>query len=171
MLFRSTAARAVAVAYLGLTFGDLASGWLSQRLGSRKKVVLAFLLLTLAASAAYLLVRGESVAVFYGLIFVLGLGEGYWAVFVTVGAEQFGTNIRATVATTVPNFVRGALVPITAAFTAIKAWLAGQMGVVPGAAAPANATLGSAALVGAVCIAIALWALHGLEETHGKDLD
>ncbi len=166
-----TAARAVAFAYLGLTVGDLASGWLSQRLGSRKKIVRAFLLLTLAASAAYLLVRGENVAVFYGLIFALGLGVGYWAVFVTVGAEQFGTNIRATVATTVPNFVRGALVPITLAFTWGKTWLAGLMGAAPGTPIPANATLGSAALIGAVCITIALWALHGLEETHGKDLD
>ncbi len=167
----TTAARAVAVAYLGLTFGDLASGWLSQRLGSRKKIVRAFLLLTLVASAAYLLVRGESVAVFYGLVFLLGLGVGYWAVFVTVGAEQFGTNIRATVATTVPNFVRGALVPISAAFIWGKTWLAGLMGAAPTDPIPHNATLGSAALVGAVCIAIALWALHGLEETHGKELD
>jgi putative MFS transporter len=166
-----SAARAVAFAYLGLTFGDFASGWLSQQLGSRKKIVGGFLLLTTAAVAAYLLVRGESVPVFYGLIFVLGLGVGYWAVFVSVGAEQFGTNLRATVATTVPNFVRGALVPITLAFTWGKTWLAARMGAAPTDPIPANATLGSAALVGAVCLAIAFWALHGLEETHGKDLD
>ncbi len=161
-----TAAHAVACAYLGLTVGDFASGWLSQRLGSRKKIVCGFLLLTLAACTAYLLVRGESVAVFYGLVFLLGLGVGYWAVFVTVGAEQFGTNLRATVATTVPNFVRGALVPISAAFGWGKLWIDGRSDP-PSAAA----TLGSAALVGAVCIGIALWALHGLEETHGKSLD
>jgi hypothetical protein len=81
---------------------------------------------------------------------------GYWAVFVTVGAEQFGTNIRATVATTVPNFVRGSLVPVTMAFT----WCKGELGILPGAA-----------VVGAACIGLAFWALHGLEETHGKNLD
>jgi putative MFS transporter len=161
-----SAAYAVACAYLGLTVGDFASGWLSQRLRSRKLVVRGFILLTAAAVAAYLLVRGESVAVFYGLIFLLGLGVGYWAVFVSVGAEQFGTNLRATVATTVPNFVRAALVPISTAFAWGKDWIGRQPG-----ASPAAATLGSAALVGLVCIGIALWALHGLEETHGKDLD
>jgi len=150
------AAYAVSFAYLGITFGDLASGLLSQRLGSRKKIVRAFLLLTLAGIGAYLLTRGESPAVFYGIVFLMGLGVGYWVVFVTIGAEQFGTNIRATVATTVPNFVRGALVPITMAFT----WAKAQFGLLSGAA-----------VVGAACIGIALWALHGLEETHGKDLD
>jgi MFS family permease len=147
---------AVSFAYLGITFGDLASGLLSQGLGSRKKIVRSFLLLTLAGVAAFLLVRGESPAGFYALVFFLGLGVGYWAVFVTVGAEQFGTNIRATVATTVPNFVRGSLVPVTMAFT----WCRGEFGLLPGAAA-----------VGAACIGLALWALHGLEETHGKSLD
>jgi putative MFS transporter len=151
-----TAARAVAFAYLGLTVGDFASGWLSQRLGTRKKIVFAFLLLTSAAITAYLLSRGVSVPVFYALVFLLGLGMGYWAVFVTIGAEQFGTNIRATVATSVPNFARGALVPITMVFT----WAKGHFGLLP-----------SAAMVGAGCIAIAFWALSGLEETHGKDLD
>jgi putative MFS transporter len=161
-----SAAFAVACAYLGLTVGDFASGWLSQRLCSRKRVVRGFILLTAAAVAAYLLVRGESVTVFYGLIFVLGLGVGYWAVFVSIGAEQFGTNLRATVATTVPNFVRGALVPISMAFAWVKDWISHW----PGATA-SDATLGSAALVGFVCLAIALWALHGLDETHGKELD
>jgi hypothetical protein len=102
------------------------------------------------------LVRGESTAGFYALVFGLGLGVGYWAVFVTVGAEQFGTNIRATVATTVPNFVRGSLVPVTMVFN----WCRGEFGL-----------LQAASLVGAACLGIAFWALHGLEETHGKSLD
>lgn len=84
------------------------------------------------------------------------MGIGYWAVFVTIGAEQFGTNLRYTVATTVPNFVRGAVVPITYTFKVCK----DQFGLLNGAM-----------IVGAVCIGLALWALHGLEETHGKDLD
>jgi MFS transporter, putative metabolite:H+ symporter len=142
--------------YLGLAFGGFASGSLSQMMGSRKKIVLGFILLTLAALAAYFLAGGQRPAVFYAIILLLGAGIGYWAVFVTIAAEQFGTNIRATVATTVPNFVRGSVVPITIGFNFCR----GQFGVIPGAI-----------MVGLACIAIALWALRGLEETHGKDLD
>jgi MFS family permease len=151
-----TALHAVQFAYLGLALGGFASGFLSQMLGSRKKIVFGFILLTLAALAAYFLAGGQSTAVFYAIILLLGFGIGYWAVFVTIAAEQFGTNIRATVATTVPNFVRGSVVPITIGFNFCR----GRLGVIPGAI-----------LVGLACIAIALWALRGLEETHGKDLD
>jgi len=147
---------AVSTVYLGLTAGDFASGALSQVFRSRKKIVAAFLALTLVAIAAYFLARGASSTAFYAIIFLLGLGIGYWALFVTIAAEQFGTNIRSTVATTVPNFVRGSLVPISAAFAALKT----PLGMIP-----------AALVVGLACLAIALWALSGLEETHGKDLD
>jgi putative MFS transporter len=151
-----TALHAVQFAYLGLACGGFASGSLSQLLGSRKRIVFGFILLTLAALAAYFLAGGQSPAVFYAIILLLGVGIGYWAVFVTIAAEQFGTNIRATVATTVPNFVRGSVVPITIGFNFCR----GRFGVIPGAI-----------MVGLACIGIALWALRGLEETHGKDLD
>jgi MFS family permease len=149
-------AHAVAFAYLGITFGGFASGFFSQQLSSRKKVVGAFILFTLAAMTAYFFCAGFSAATFYLVILFLGFGVGYWAVFVTIAAEQFGTNIRATVATTVPNFVRGAVVPLTSAFKYFKP----EIGIVP-----------SAALIGVACILVAFWALHGLEETHDKDLD
>jgi putative MFS transporter len=151
-----TALHAVQFAYLGLAVGGFASGFLSQMMGSRKKIVFGFILLTLAALAAYFLAAGQSMAVFYAIILMLGFGIGYWAVFVTIAAEQFGTNIRATVATTVPNFVRGSVVPITLGFNFCR----GQLGIIPGAL-----------VIGLACILIALWALRGLEETHGKDLD
>jgi MFS family permease len=147
---------AVSSVYLGLTFGDFFSGALSQFFRSRKKIVAAFLALTLAAVIAYLFSHGVSAAMFYLIIFVIGVGIGYWALFVTIAAEQFGTNIRSTVATTVPNFVRGSLLPITWSFAALK----GPLGMIP-----------AALVVGVVCIGIAAWALAGLEETHGKDLD
>ncbi len=147
---------AVSSVYLGLTFGDFFSGSLSQLFRSRKKIVAAFLGLTSAAVGAYFLARGVSSTVFYALIFLIGVGIGYWALFVTIAAEQFGTNIRSTVATTVPNFVRGSLLPITWTFAALK----GPLGMIP-----------AALIVGALCIGIAVWALAGLEETHGKDLD
>jgi MFS transporter, putative metabolite:H+ symporter len=118
--------------------------------------VAGFLALTLIFIALYFSSRGWSATLFYTIIFCLGLGIGYWAVFVTIAAEQFGTNIRATVATTVPNFVRGALVPITFCFSYGKqAW-----GLLP-----------AGMVVGAGCMLIAGLALYGLEETYAKDLD
>jgi putative MFS transporter len=150
------AAYAVIAVYLGLVFGDLASGFISQWLGSRKKVVAGFLVLTAVSIAAYLMLHGESTAVFYTIVFCAGFSIGYWAVFVTIAAEQFGTNIRATVATSVPNFVRAAVIPITLGFNFLKE----SVGIIP-----------SAAIVGVLCLAIAALALMGLEETHGKDLD
>ena len=111
-------------------------------------------------SAAFIglhfVVAKQSITLFYSMCFVLGIGVGYWAVFMTIAAEQFGTNIRATVATSVPNFVRGAVVPLTMTFNHFKS----KIGIVP-----------SAAFIGVACVLIALWALRGLDETHGKDLD
>jgi MFS family permease len=147
---------AVMSVYLGITAGDFASGFLSQWLRSRKKAVLIFLLLTVVGIAGYFAAPGWNLPAFYAAIGFLGMGVGYWAVFVTIAAEQFGTNLRATAATTVPNFVRGAVVPMTLAFNFCKL----KIGIVSGAAA-----------VGLACILIAFWALHGLDETYGKDLD
>ncbi len=150
------AGTAVAFCYSGITLGSFASGVLSQAWGSRKKVVLVFILGTLLGVAAYLTLRGLSPAAFYFLAGFLGLMAGYWAVFVTIAAEQFGTNLRATVATTVPNFVRGAVPLITGGFS----YLRGPLGYV-----------GGAWVVGLVCIALALVALLGMAETAGRDLD
>ncbi len=151
-----TAPRALLFAYIGLAFGDLASGVFSQVLRSRKKVVGAFILTTMAFMVAYFTLGSASLTAFYGICVGLGFGTGYWAVFVTVASEQFGTNIRATVTTTAPNFVRGAVVPISSAFLALK---------------PALGMVAGAAVVGAACLVLALVALAGLEETYGKDLD
>ena len=151
-----SAGNAVMYCYLGLVVGDLASGLLSQLLQSRKKVVLIFLLLSVGAVAAYFSARGVSAGVFYGICGLLGFGIGYWAIFVTIAAEQFGTNLRATVATTVPNFVRGMTIPITMLFQLARK----HLGIENGALA-----------VGALCLAIALVSLYLLKETFHKDLD
>jgi len=151
-----SAGNAVMYCYIGLVAGDLASGLLSQLLRSRKQAILLFLLLTVAAVAVYFLAHGISTAVFYVICGALGFGIGYWAIFVTVAAEQFGTNLRATVATTVPNFVRGMTVPITMLFQLLRQ----PFGLAGGAAA-----------VGVICLAIALASLWRLEETFHKDLD
>ncbi|MEI8355988.1 MAG: MFS transporter, partial [Deltaproteobacteria bacterium] len=91
-----SAGNSVMFCYLGLVVGDLTSGILSQLLKSRRKVVLIFLVLTLAGITAYFMSAGSSAAVFSGICTFLGFASGYWAIFVTIAAEQFGTNLRAT---------------------------------------------------------------------------
>jgi len=151
-----SAGNAVMFCYLGLIFGDFSSGFLSQILQSRKKAITLFMLLTVAGITLYFLQSGQSPAFFYGVCTLLGFAGGYWAIFVTVAAEQFGTNLRATVATTVPNFVRGMVVPITTVFQLGRSYLGLES---------------SALIVGAICLAAAFISLNGLEETFHKDLD
>jgi len=151
-----SAGNAVMYCYLGLVLGDFSSGVLSQLFRSRKKVILLFLALTGAGILWYFLATGVTTSHFYGICTFLGFASGYWAIFVTVAAEQFGTNLRATVATTVPNFVRGMVVPITLSFQ----WARGQFGLEGGAVA-----------VGSICMLVALFSLYRLEETFHKDLD
>lgn len=151
-----TGGRAIMFCYIGLAIGDLASGFLSQLFGTRKKVVLGFLTITLTFILLYCFTFGLSENWFYALCVGLGIGTGYWAVFVTISAEQFGTNLRATVATTSPNFVRGSVVPLTLAFQTLK----GSTGLI-----------GSALIVGLSCMALAFFSLYHLHETHGKELD
>ena len=150
------AGKAVMWEYIGLTIGDISSGILSQYFKSRKKVVILFVSLVGILSAVYLFVPLHSDTVFYGLCVLLGFGAGYWALFVTIAAEQFGTNLRATVATSVPNFVRGSMIIMTPLFLLFK----DQVGILAGAG-----------LVGLICIVIALLSVWKMEETFGKDLN
>jgi hypothetical protein len=155
-----TAGDAIAWCYAGLVVGDLGSGFLSQWLASRRKVLLLCLVGTLAGVLFHLNMRGLSPSAFYGFCFAFGLPLGYWAVFVTATSEQFGTNLRATVTTSVPNFVRWSVSPMSLAFL----WLARPEGRNLG-------VLTAALIVGLSVLALAFWALTGLEETHGRDLD
>jgi MFS transporter, putative metabolite:H+ symporter len=150
------AGTAILLYYLALTFGDLTNGFLSQMFRSRKKIITIFMLLTAVFYIGYFLFGGISLFLFYCFCFLIGWSSGYWAVFVTVSAEQFGTNLRATVAVTAPNFVRGLTVVLTLAFKILKTPLGDVV---------------SAALIGAVTMLIAFVALSQLEETFGKDLD
>ncbi len=151
-----SAGHAVMFAYIGLSLGGFVSGSLSQVLQSRKKVTAVFMCLNAVFICIYLFNPAPSPAIFYATCLALGFASGYWAVFVTIAAEQFGTNVRSTVATTVPNFVRGSVVPLTLAFQALKP----QVGIIQGAL-----------VVAGFCVIAAFVALAGLAETHGKDLD
>lgn len=148
--------RAVMWCYTGLTLGDLSSGLLSQFLKSRKKAMYIFLSISTATIIFYLSSNNISLDYFYLKTFIMGFGVGFWAIFVTIASEQFGTNIRATVTTTVPNFARGSLVPISMAFAYFQNY---------------TTLVGSAFIVGGICILIAFIALATMHETFSKDLD
>jgi hypothetical protein len=92
------------------------------------------------------------------MCFALGAGTGYWALFVTIASEQFGTNIRSTVTNTVPNFVRGSVWPITSLFKYLS--ITCSLGMVF-----------SGYLVGGICMLIAFISLYFVRESFHKDLD
>lgn len=151
-----TGSKSIMWAYIGLSCGDLCAGLISQKMRSRRLSVLLFLTLTLGLILVYVSQDGWSESAFYALCVGLGFGSGYWAVFVTIAAEQFGTNIRSTVASTVPNFVRGSVVPLTLSFEYLRT----QVGMIPGVL-----------LLGAFVMTMAYFSLYLMDETFGKSLD
>ena len=153
------AGNAIAACYTGLILGDIISGLLSQYLRSRIKVMAIFLALDVLAVAAYLSIPFSAPWQMYLMHFFLGISVGFWVIFVTIGAEQFGTNLRATVATSVPNFARGMQIPINESFKYLKS------------AAVTGSIFTASWLVGAACLGIAFIALYGMKETFDADLD
>jgi MFS family permease len=150
------AGKAVMLTLSSQVLGNIVSGYLSQRLQSRKKGMLYFLCGSYLFMLGYLLTQTHSAFVFYLLCTLLGFFNGYWTLFITIAAELFGTNIRSTVATTVPNFVRASVIPASALFLFFK----GYVGLT-------NAGVITATVV----ILISLIALSRLEETFSKDLN
>ena len=148
--------QSIMYAYIGLVAGDLVSGYLSQLLKSRKKVVLLFLILNCIFISVYLFLNNFGVTYFYFICGMLGFANGYWAVFVTNASEQFGTNLRSTVTTATPNIIRGTTIPITLSFQFISSYT----GMISGAL-----------IVAVICLSIAIFAAIRTQETFGKDLD
>ena len=148
--------KCIMYAYFGLAPGDFFCGLFSQWLKSRRKAILLFMGTSVTAFTWYFAVRDISLDYFYFLCFILGAFTGYWTIFVTIAAEQFGTNLRATVATTVPNFVRGSAVPITLCYMALGKHYG---------------SLHSALMIGGVCMALAIVGIFSLKDSYGKDLD
>ncbi|MBC7847082.1 MAG: MFS transporter [Flavobacterium sp.] len=153
------AGKAIAFCYAGLVFGDIASGLLSQWFKSRKKIMSLFLIFNFIMIFVYLNAFNISTSIFYLLCFLMGTSVGYWVLFVTIAAEQFGTNIRATVTTTVPNFVRGSLPLIILVYSYFRdSIFEGDI-------------LMSGMIVGSIISIISLYALSKLKETFSVDLD
>ena len=150
------AGKGIMYCYIGLSIGDVVAGFLAQVLKSRKNVMFIFLVLTGISVGIYLNSFGITPEGFILMSLLLGFASGYWATFVTIAAEQFGTNLRATVTTTVPNFIRGSLIAITLGFQFFK----DMLGLIEGAM-----------VIGLICIVISMIALSQLRETFSKDLD
>ncbi|MSR18786.1 MAG: MFS transporter [Phycisphaerales bacterium] len=146
----------VSLYYAAAIFGDLSSGTLSQLLHSRRRAMLVFVCGTALGVAAVLILGSRSLTWFYGGVTCMGFFSGYWIVMITTSSELFGTNVRATVTTTVPNMVRASAVPMTLAFD------------------PLSRSVGhvqAASMIAAVVFAAAALSMIYLPETYGRDLD
>lgn len=150
------AGQAVMLTFSGQVAGNVVSGLLSQYLQSRKKAILYFILLSAIFAIIYLVVPFKSATFFYVVCTILGFSGGYWTLFITVAAELFGSNLRATVATTIPNFVRATVIPLTALFLLMK----GSLGIIY-----------SALVVAVIVYLLGIISLFYLEETFKKDMN
>ncbi len=148
--------KGIMVAYAAISVGDIAIGFISQGFKSRKKSLWLFHIITAFAVTWYFNLQGASAGTLYWVCLFLGLGTGFWAMFVTMAAEQFGTNIRATVATTVPNMARGSLALVLILFKALQ---------------PSQGYFKAGWITGIIVFLIAFIALALSEETYGKDLN
>jgi MFS family permease len=150
------AGKAVMLTFSGQVAGNLVSGFLSQHLQSRKKAILIFTILSVLLVLVYLLAPIQSSAMLYIVCVCLGFSIGYWTLFITVAAELFGSNLRATVATTIPNFVRATVIPLAALFSLLKP----HFGIIYGAL-----------ITGLIAYFLAFIALFFLEETFKKEMN
>jgi MFS family permease len=150
------ASTAVVSCYVGITIGGLLSGLFSQFFANRKKVMGVFIAGAAAASVALFGAHGISAAAYYAILLIAGIFCGYWTLFMTTTAEQFGTNLRATAATTAPNFVRASIILDTILITSLK---------------PSCGFLVAAEINGVICFALAFLALWKLPETFHQEMD
>jgi MFS transporter, putative metabolite:H+ symporter len=148
--------KAIMLAYVGISIGDLLIGFLSNWLGSRKKALYMFYALTVISICMYFFQQGGTATGMYAICMLMGFSTGFWALFVTMAAEHFGTNLRATAATTVPNMVRGSLPIIILLFNGLQ---------------PSFSYINAAAITGVIVMSISIFAVFMTEETFGKDLD
>lgn len=142
--------------FIGLTFGDLTGGFVSQYFQSRKKAIRLYLSMYAVAAIVFFVFGNKSILIYNGLILFLGFCVGYSIVLLTLAAEQYGTNIRATVTTSSLNILRATVIPQTLLFEFLNPYIG---------------TVNSAMVVGVLAILLAFWGLSNLEETFHKDLN
>jgi len=148
--------KSIMFAYIGVSIGDILIGFISQWLKSRKNALYIFYGLTILFLYTYFNQQNGTANGMYLNCAELGFATGIWAIFVTMGAEQFGTNLRATATTTIPNIVRGLLPVIILLFKSLRE--------------ATNYVIGGS-ITGAICISIGLLAIYFSSETFGKDLN
>jgi len=151
-----SAGTGISYTYIGISIGGIFAGVLAQLTKSRKLTMMVFLIMSLVSVYLYLSAQGITSEQFIWLCSFMGFAVGYWATFVTIAAEQFGTNIRSTVTTTVPNFVRGSLIPINAIFNMLVL----HFGMIH-----------SGYIMMIALTVISLFSLSQLKESFSKDLD
>lgn len=149
--------KAIMFQYMAIAFGDLSVGLLSQRLKSRKKALFIFYGITVLFTTLFFLQDGGSPTTFYLLCVGLGYGTGFTVVYITMSAEQFGTNLRATAAISIPNMVRGALPLIILLFKFTRNIF--------------DSYITGGWVTGLILMTIAVGAAWKMEETFGKDLN
>ncbi len=152
------AGQMIAWNYGGAAVGGVFFGYLSERMRSRKWSLIIALAFTAACMFLFVFSMGVTAAYLYGLAFAIGFGTGYWPVFFTTAAEQFGTNLRATVTTTAANLVRGAVVPATILFDVLVRFAGMSL-------------LESTMIVGTIVMLLALYGTRSIKETYGTEID
>ncbi|RCH53678.1 MFS transporter [Mucilaginibacter hurinus] len=150
-------AKAVMLLYLAIAVGDVAVGWLSEKLKSRKKVFFMFYAIAILFTILFFTQHGKSATTFYWICVGLGFGAGFNVIYLTMGVEQFGTNLRASAGISVPNMVRGSVPLIILLFKYLRDVF--------------DSYLTGGWITGLILFGIGTMAAIFLEETHGKDLD
>ncbi|TXJ29724.1 MAG: MFS transporter [Chitinophagaceae bacterium] len=152
--------KAIMYAYAAISIGDIAIGFVSQWMKSRKKALFLFYGITILFMILFFTIQWNgSASKMYWICAGLGFGTGFWAIFVTMGAEQFGTNLRATAATTIPNMVRGMLAIFV---LPLFQWLRGMEGV-----GYVKGGIYAAVIIMTITVIAAVFT----KETFGKDLN
>ncbi|TBX69947.1 MFS transporter [Flavobacterium silvisoli] len=148
--------KAIMWTYIATSVSDFSSGWFSHVLASRKKAILYMLLFTFLGVALLLFSGKKSENMYYFYCAWIGFGAGFWAMFVTVAAEQFGTNLRSTATTSVPNMVRGSVPVMLIGFDYLK---------------QTHSVINSAAIIGMIAFSLGIYATLTIKETHNREMD
>lgn len=151
-----TAAWAILFFNVGLGMGDLSSSLVSQWLGSRKKAAMIYICASFITVLTFMNLQGVSTQTFYLFCILLGLSNGYWAIFITITAEQFGTNLRSTVTTSAPNLVRGMVIPFSMLIGVLK---------------PSIGLINALTLISIASLCLAFYSILSLRETFSQSMD